>query len=146
MLSTERGEPTTIEANSAIGREAEDPQGVLEPIDLVGEPSHLRPTAVLPARPSSSWRDKTVFQEHVVGGDGSSFELSEGRGGSDKHKKGDSGTYLQPEEVTEGRGSTSLYVDLLLKGSFDPSPRQSAKKNSRDQGSGSGILLTPSSK
>ena len=141
-MSTERGEQTTLEENSAIGREAEEPQGVLEPLDLVGEPSHLRPTAVLPARPSSSWRDKTVFyQEDVLGGDG-----SEERGGSDKHKKGDSGTYLQPEEVSEGRRTTSLYVDLLLKGSFDPSPRQSAEKNSREQGSGSGILLTPSSR
>ena len=146
VVSTERSEPTTIEENSAIGREAEDPQGVLEPIDLVGEPSHLRPTAVLPARPSSSWRDKTVFQEHVVGGDGSSFDMAEGRGGSEKHKKGDSVTYLRPEEVSEGRRTTSLYVDLLLKGSFDPSPRRSAEKNSREPGSGSGILLTPSSK
>ena len=104
MLSTERGEQTTLEANSAIGREAEEPRGVLEPIDLVVEPSHLRPTAVLPARPSSSWRDQTVFhQEDVVGGDGSSFDVSEGRRGSDKNRKSDSGLYLQPEDLSKAK-------------------------------------------
>ena len=85
-MSTERSEQTTIEV---IGNEAELPRGVLlGPMDMAGQPSRLRPTAVLPARPSSTWRDQTViFQEDETekGSEKGSFlDLSENQGKTDK--------------------------------------------------------------
>ena len=130
-------------------------RGVLGPnMDLVGQPSWLRPTAVLPARPSSSWRDQTViFQEEAENGQDnrelrpSGLDLSaEEKGESDKDENGGSVIQFGPKKVSEEGGrTTSPYVDILLKGSsLQSTLRQSEEKDTR--GTGSGILLTPSSR
>ena len=156
MSSTERSEQTTIEENLVIGSgETELPRGVvIGPMDLEGQPSQLRPTAVLPARPSSSWRDQTViFQEaepemgqenrEVVGPSG--LDLSEEKGKSDLGKNGGSMIQFGSKKVSEGGRTTSPYVDILLKGSFGTTLRQGQEKDTT-RGTGSGILLTPSSR
>ena len=145
-VSTERSEQTTIEV---IGNEAELPRGVLlGPMDMAGQPSRLRPTAVLPARPSSTWRDQTViFQEDETekGSEKGSFlDLSENQGKTDKGENGGSMIQFGSKKESEEGGTSSPYVDILLKGSFGASLRQSEEKDTR--GSGSGILLTPSSR
>jgi len=149
-VSTERSEQTTIEGNLVIGNEAEVPRGVLGPnMDLEGQPSWLRPTAVLPARPSSSWRDQTViFQEEAEKGLDNREVRPSGSDLSEKEKgeseTGGSVAQFGPKKVSEEGGrTTSPYVDILLKGSSLRSTlSQSEEKDTR----GSGILLTPSSR
>ena len=121
-MSTERSEQTTIEENPVIGNEAELPRGVLGPMDMAGQPSRLRPTAVLPARPSSTWRDQTVISqedETEKGSEKGSFlNLSENQGKTDKGENGGSMIQFGSKKESEEGGTSSPYVDILLKGSF----------------------------